>query len=76
MAMMKFSQVMDPTTWAPTSDSESISMPATAIDPPGHCPWCSNPSMGAYSSHSGACPNVKAIEYFPDGSTKRVEFRD
>src|SRR3989304_4801743 len=24
--------------------------------------------------HDGACPRVKAIDYYPDGSVKRVEF--
>lgn len=31
------------------------------------CGWC-----GGY--HSGTCPKVKAIEYHPDGTVKRVEF--
>lgn len=31
------------------------------------CPYC---GMG----HSSICPRVRAIEYHPDGSTKRVEF--
>lgn len=31
----------------------------------GHC--------GMFHS-SGACPRVKAIEYYPDGSIKRVEY--
>lgn len=25
--------------------------------------------------HQGTCPTVKAIEYFPDGTVKRVEFK-
>lgn len=24
--------------------------------------------------HHGTCPKVKAIDYFPDGTVKRVEF--
>ena len=30
-------------------------------------------SLGAYW-HQGACPKVKAIEYHPNGTVKRVEF--
>ena len=26
--------------------------------------------------HTGVCPRVKAIEYYPDGIVKRVEFVD
>jgi hypothetical protein len=25
-------------------------------------------------THDGRCPNIKAIEYYPDGMVKRVEF--
>lgn len=31
------------------------------------CQWCG-------CIHSGKCPQVKAIEYHPNGSVKRVEF--
>jgi hypothetical protein len=31
------------------------------------CPWCG-------LLHGPRCPEVKAIEYFPDGTAKRVEF--
>lgn len=31
------------------------------------CQWCG-------CIHSGKCPQVKAIEYHPNGSIKRVEF--
>jgi hypothetical protein len=34
--------------------------------PCGHC--------GHY--HGRLCPSVKAIEYYPDGGIKRVEYRD
>ena len=37
-----------------------------------HCPYCSN--NGIKISHSGICPKVKAIEYYQNGSQKRVEF--
>ena len=36
------------------------------------CRWCSTESTWIY--HSGPCPHIKAIEYFPDGTVKRVEF--
>jgi len=34
----------------------------------GGCQWC-----GLH--HGVQCPSVKAIEYFPDGTIKRVEFK-
>ena len=34
-----------------------------------YCPWCG-------SWHTGTCSRVKSIEYYPDGSIKRVEFHD
>ena len=36
------------------------------------CGWCSSETSKVY--HTGYCPQVKAIEYYPDGSVKRVEF--
>lgn len=33
------------------------------------CPHCGN-------IHSGQCSRVKAIEYYPDGRVKRVEYHD
>jgi hypothetical protein len=33
-----------------------------------HCPYCGH-------GHSTVCPMVKAYEYHPDGSVKRVEFK-
>ena len=32
------------------------------------CPYCTN-------HHEGICPMVKAIDYHPNGSIKRVEFK-
>lgn len=26
--------------------------------------------------HGGVCPNIKAIEYYPDGSVRKVEYHD
>lgn len=34
----------------------------------GLCGWCNG-------YHSGRCPKVKAIEYHPNGTVKRVEFK-
>lgn len=33
------------------------------------CQWCG-------MIHTGSCPRVKATEYYPDGTVKRVEFWD
>jgi hypothetical protein len=33
-----------------------------------NCPYCGE-------SHGVLCPQVKAIEYFPSGKVKRVEFK-
>jgi len=38
------------------------------------CPWCSSPLYSVY--HVGFCPRVKAIEYYENGTMKRVEFRE
>jgi hypothetical protein len=35
----------------------------------GMCPHC---GMG----HTGTCPRIKAIDYYPDGTTKRVEYHE
>lgn len=32
------------------------------------CPYC------GISGHTGRCPEVKSMEYHPDGTVKRVEF--
>jgi hypothetical protein len=34
------------------------------------CSYCGSPTP-----HPGVCPTVKAMEYHPDGSVKRVEFK-
>ena len=36
------------------------------------CPWCSDEHTKVY--HVGPCPRVKAIEYYPNGTIKRIEF--
>jgi hypothetical protein len=34
------------------------------------CPYC-----GTIPHLAGICPTIKAMEYYPDGTTKRVEFK-
>lgn len=41
---------------------------SVASVPPVKCPYC-----GLY--HDAICPRVKAIEYNPDGTIKRVELK-
>lgn len=38
------------------------------------CEHCSRPPSYVY--HDGRCPLVRAIEYYPDGGIKRIEFVD
>lgn len=38
------------------------------------CGWCSG--NGAHIYHHGACPRVVEIEYWPDGTVKRVRFAE
>lgn len=41
----------------------------TTTDAANKCAYCGQPV------HPAVCPTVKAIEYHPDGSVKRVEFK-
>ena len=46
----------------------SITSSSTSL-PEGSCGYC-----GTFPAHSyQACPMVRAVEYFPDGTIKRVE---
>lgn len=36
------------------------------------CHYCSTDTCKIY--HGGRCPQVKTIEYYPDGTIKKVEF--
>jgi len=36
------------------------------------CEHCSRPPSYVY--HDGRCPSVRAIEYYPNGGIKRVEY--
>ena len=38
------------------------------------CPWCSTKFSQIY--HSGPCPNVEEIEFFENGTLKRIKFRN
>lgn len=49
----------------PTSDPMSTSVPVPS------CPYC-----GAFMHISGMCPRIKSIEYYPDGSLRKVELSD
>ena len=49
-------------------------LPATtSVQPEGACSHCSGP--WSWVVHSGRCPEIKAIEYHPSGSVKRIEYR-
>lgn len=37
------------------------------------CPYCS--TEFSKIDHGGSCPKVRAIDYYPNGSVKRVEFK-
>jgi hypothetical protein len=38
------------------------------------CQYCSGNSSLVW--HPGVCPKIKGIEYWPNGTIKKVEFRD
>lgn len=38
------------------------------------CPYCSGPQDIFH--YGRLCPKIKSIEYFKDGTIKKVEFRD
>jgi hypothetical protein len=56
---------------APMSNNQPAQNPTTAgstgYNDPVRCPYC-----GIF--HTAKCPLVKAYEYHPDGTVKRVEF--
>ena len=47
----------------------------TALSGEGSCPYCSKPPY-SYVYHTGTCPKIKAVEYYPDGTVKRIEYKD
>jgi len=38
------------------------------------CAYCSNGLSQVF--HTGSCPEVKSVEYYPDGTIKRVYFKE
>jgi hypothetical protein len=38
------------------------------------CPWCSTQYSQIF--HSSPCPNVEEIEFFENGTLKRIKFRN
>ena len=36
------------------------------------CPHCSGDFQKVF--HSGKCPKIKAVEYYPNGTIKRIEY--
>jgi hypothetical protein len=46
-------------------DGEAMS---TSVTPTTECRWCGK-------HHGPICPDVKAIEFNPDGTVRRVEFK-
>jgi hypothetical protein len=47
------------------SADKQLGLPSTPVSP---CPWCG-------LAHAHVCHLVKAFEYHPDGTLKRVEFK-
>jgi len=56
------------------SDAWSYGAAGTTVHPGYPCRYCSGGGTEVW--HLGSCPRVKAIEYYADGSVKRVELRD
>jgi hypothetical protein len=52
--------------------SQSVSSGVRVASLLGACPHCSGPYSAIF--HGGPCPRIRAIEYHPDGTVKRVEF--
>lgn len=51
----------------PESSTGSVVADAAMAALNRKCQWCG-------SDHMGQCPKVSAVEYFPNGTIKRVEF--
>ena len=51
-----------------TAGNLSAFYPVTAT----RCPWCSTQASNVF--HTGPCPRVQAVEYYQNGTVKRVEF--
>ncbi len=46
------------------------------MDITASAPSVRQPCQHCGMTHATTCPKIKAIEYYPDGSTKRLEFHD
>jgi len=51
-----------------------MTYPTTAGETPQPCPHCSGGGTQVY--HQGACPKIKGIEYHPNGTIKKIEYKD
>jgi hypothetical protein len=49
-----------------------VSIPTTSTTPYVPSQWVHCGHCGSH--HSVQCPRIKAIEYYPDGTVKRVEY--
>ena len=50
---------------------------AAAASVPGYATGGNIPACGYCGAwHSGTCPRIKSIDYYPNGSVKHVEFHD
>ena len=38
------------------------------------CPYCSTVERIIY--HAGVCPQIKSVEYYPDGRIKKIELHE
>lgn len=54
--------------------NEGYYAPESGIKGPEYCRWCSDDCQKI--SHGGPCPRVESIEYHPNGTIKKVTFRD
>ena len=53
----------------PFEDSSTINLSDSRA-----CPHCSSQYQLVY--HGDTCPRVKSIEYYPNGTIKKLEFND
>lgn len=49
-------------------------MTYTAVEQSQPCPYCSGNGVTVY--HNGQCPKIKSVEYHPDGTVKKIEYKD
>ena len=57
-----------------TTAGSMVQVQYLPTSPEGYCPYCSH--LPLYVYHGGKCPKVKSIEYYPDGSVRKVEFNE